>query len=46
MGYTHEDIDGTFGRLSTILKEKDMFSLKEMMDTYRTCKDHNSYVSY
>lgn len=36
MGHTHEDIDGTYGRLSTKLMRKDIFSLQEMMDCYWT----------
>ena len=34
VGYTHEDIDGTYGRMSSNLKSKDIYSLPEMMDTY------------
>ena len=33
-------------RLSTILKRKGIFPLPNMMDTYRTCEDHNSYIPY
>ena len=46
VGHTHEDIDGTYGRLSTKLMRKDIFSFLEIMDTYRTCENHNLYVPY
>ena len=36
VGHTHEDIDGTYRRMSSNLKSKDIFSLLEMMDTYHT----------
>ena len=36
VGHTHEDVDGTYGRMSSNLKSKDIYSLPEMMDTYRT----------
>ena len=39
MGHTHEDIDGTYGRMSSNLKSKDIYSLPEMMDTYRKIED-------
>ena len=34
MGHTHKDIDATYGRISSNLKSKDIYSLFEMMDTY------------
>ena len=34
VGHTHEDIDGIYGRISSNLKSKDIYSLPEMMDTY------------
>ena len=46
VGHTHEDIDGMYGILSAKLMRKDIFSLPEIMDTYRTCEDHNLYVPY
>jgi hypothetical protein len=39
VGHTHEDIDGTYGRMSSNLKSKDIYSLPEMMDTYRTIEE-------
>ena len=39
VGHTHEDIDGTYGRMSSNLKSKDIYSLPEMMDTYRKIED-------
>ena len=35
MGQTHEDINGTYRRISSNLKGKVIYSLPEMMDTYR-----------
>ena len=46
VGHIHEDIDGTYGRLSRKLMWKDIFSLSDIMDTYRTCEDQNLYVPY
>ena len=46
VGHTHEDIDGTYGRLSAKLMRKDIFSLSNIMDMYRTCEDQNIYVVY
>ena len=46
VGHTHENIDGTYGKLSAKLMHKDIFSLSEIMDTYRTCEDHNFHVLY
>ena len=43
---THEDTDGTYGRLSRKLMGKDIFSLQEMMDCYRTCKYQKTYDPY
>jgi hypothetical protein len=43
--HTHEVTGGSYGRLSTKLMGK-TFSLPNMMDTYRTCEDDNSYVRY
>ena len=34
VGHTDEDINGTYGRMSSNLKSKDIYSLFEMMDTY------------
>ena len=39
VGNTHEDIDGTYRRMSSNLKSKDIYSLPEMMDTYRTIEE-------
>ena len=39
VGHTHEDIDGTYGRMSSNLKSKDIYSLPEMMDTYHTIEE-------
>ena len=39
VGHTNEDIDGTYGRMSSNLKSKDIYSLAEMMDTYRTIEE-------
>ena len=39
VGHTHEDIDGTYRRMSSNLKSKDIYSLSEMMDTYRTIEE-------
>ena len=39
VGHTHEDIDGTYGRMSSNLKSKDLYSLPEMMDTYHTIEE-------
>ena len=44
--HTHENIDGTYGKLSAKLMHKDIFSLSKIMDTYRTCEDHNFHVLY
>ena len=37
--HTHGDIDGTDGRMASNLKSKDIYSLLEMMDTYRTIEE-------
>jgi len=39
VGHIHEDIDGTYGRISANLKSKDIYYLTEMMDTYRTIEE-------
>ena len=39
VGHTHEYIDGTYGRMSSNLKSKDIYSLLEMMDTYHTIEE-------
>lgn len=39
VGHTHEDIDGTYGRMASNLKSKDIYSLPEMMDTYRKIEE-------
>ena len=39
VGHTHEGIDGTYGRMYSNLKSKDICSLHEMMDTYRTIEE-------
>ena len=36
VGHTHEDIDGTYKRMSSNLKSKDIYSLPEMMDAHHT----------
>ena len=46
VGHTHGDIDGTYGRLQTKIMCEDIFSLSEIMDTYKTCEDKNLFVSY
>lgn len=45
MGHTHEDIDGIWEVIRKI-NAKGYISLSKMMDSYRTCEYHNSYVSY
>jgi hypothetical protein len=45
MGYTHEDINGTYRRSLAQIKKKDIFSLLQMVKTYR-CEDHNFFISY
>ena len=37
--YNDEDIDGTYGRMSSNLKSKDIYALHEMMDTYHTIEE-------
>jgi hypothetical protein len=39
VGHTHEDIDGTYGRMSSNLKGKNIYSLPEMKDTYPTIEE-------
>ena len=39
MGHTHEDIDGTYGRMSSNLKSTDIYILSEMMYTYCTIEE-------
>ena len=39
VGNTHEDIEGTYGRMSSNLKSKNIYSLPEIMDTYRTIEE-------
>ena len=39
VGHIHEDIDGTYERMSSNLKSKDIYSLPEMMDTYHTIEE-------
>ena len=46
VGHTHEDIHGTYGRLLTQIKLKDIFLLHKVIDIYRTCDDHNSFFPY
>ena len=43
VGHTHEDIDGTYGRMSSNLKSKDIYSLPEMMDTYHTIEENRVF---
>ena len=43
VGHTHEDIDGTYGRMSSNLKSKDIYSLHEMMDTYHTIEEKQTF---
>jgi hypothetical protein len=45
MGYTHEDINGTYRRSSSQIKKKDIFSLLHMVKISR-CEDHNFFISY
>jgi len=45
VGHTHEDIDGTYGRMYSNLKSKDIYSLPEMMDTYRKIEDKRVFPS-
>ena len=40
------NLDGTYGRLSTKLMRKDIFSLLEMMETYRKYEEYKFYVPY
>jgi len=37
VGHTHEDIYITYERLLAQIKKKSIFSLLEMMNTYKTC---------
>ena len=46
IGHTHEYIEGTYGRLLAKPMRKDIFSLSNIMDMYRTCEDQNFYVPY
>ena len=39
VGHTHEDIDGTYGRMSSNLKSTDIYFLSEMMYTYCTIEE-------
>jgi hypothetical protein len=39
VGHTHKDIDGTYKRMSSNLKIKDIYSLPKMMDTYHTIEE-------
>jgi hypothetical protein len=39
VAHTHEDIDGSYGRISLNLKSKDKYSLPEEMDTYHTIEE-------
>ncbi len=43
VGHTHEDIDGTYGIMSSNLKSKDIYSLPEMMDTYRIIEENRVF---
>lgn len=43
VGHTHEDIDGTYRRISSNLKSKDIYSLVEMMDTYRIVEENRVF---
>ena len=40
VGHTHEDLDRTYRRMSSNLKSKDIYSLPEMADTYRTIEEN------
>lgn len=40
MGHTHEDIHGTYRRMSSNLKSKDIYSLPEMTDTYHIIEEN------
>ena len=46
IGHTHENIEGTYGRLLAKPMRKDIFSLSNIMDMYRACEDQNFYVPY
>jgi hypothetical protein len=39
VGHTHEDIDGTYRRMSSNLKSKYIYYSSEMMDTFRAIKE-------
>ena len=43
VGYTHEDIDGTQGRMSSNLKSTDIYFLFEMMDRYCTIEEKQAF---
>ena len=43
VGYTHEDIDGTYRRMSSNLKSTDIYFLSEMMDTYCTIEEKQAF---
>jgi hypothetical protein len=45
VGHTHEDIDGTYRRMSSNLKSKDIYSLPEMMDTYHVIEKKQEFPS-
>ena len=43
VGHTHEDIDGTYGRMSSNLKSKDIYYLPEMMDAYPIIEENQVF---
>jgi hypothetical protein len=43
VGHIHEDIDGTYRRMSSNLKSKDIYSLPEMMVTYRIIEENQVF---
>ena len=43
VGHTHEDINGTYGRMYSNLKSKDIYSLPEMMDAYFTIEENQVF---
>jgi len=43
VGHTHEDIYGTYGRMSSNLKSKDIYSLPKITDTYHTIEENRVF---
>lgn len=46
VGHTHEDIDGTYGRLSILHKIQDILSLSRIMGNYRMVQDEINFTPY